>query len=555
MKFSLFLVSIVLILSACNKVDFNKLSDSPWNPQLGAPLLNAEFSVEDIISKMDSNGNVGFLNNVVTLSYSTTLDTISIANLLKIKPVDVDYSIYFPVESNYVNKTITVGEQLPPFTSNHNFNLDFGSDNNINKIEFKSGELVLAFSTSIKQEFKFNIEIPTLQKNNKFFSTQSRIPYNNLSENSVVVKVPLAGYTAELGDEINPTKDFKINITTTLIGSGQKIAATNLINLNLSLKEFGISYAEGKFGEFTKNLKDSVDINLIKNATSGEFGLTNPRIKFSVENSFGFPIEIKIDSITSKEKNITSLPVDIITNKTLIKSNGIDYRDQKASIDKILISKSSINEVGYTNLQVDKIDQLINSREKTLRYLISTKVTQNNTKAFITDKSYLIVKATAELPLEGYATNLEINETLDFKLDKGDLKFDYVEIKLLAINKFPLDVRGSLVLLDENKNIILNAQGKKFDLLDISNIHQDSLKQVFYAATIDNNDNIITSNKNKPLTIEITNENINNLKRAKYIKITGKLNVGKSSDPIKLTKNNSLKLMLGIKTSVKPTFK
>jgi hypothetical protein len=554
MKFSLFLVSIVLILSACNKVDFNKLSDSPWNPQLGAPLLNAEFSVEDIISKMDSNGNVGFLNNVVTLSYSTTLDTISIANLLKIKPVDVDYSIYFPVESNYVNKTITVGEQLPPFTSNHNFNLDFGSDNNINKIEFKSGELVLAFSTSIKQEFKFNIEIPTLQKNNKFFSTQSRIPYNNLSENSVVVKVPLAGYTAELGDEINPTKDFKINITTTLIGSGQKIAATNLINLNLSLKEFGISYAEGKFGEFTKNLKDSVDINLIKNATSGEFGLTNPRIKFSVENSFGFPIEIKIDSITSKEKNITSLPVDIITNKTLIKSNGIDYRDQKASIDKILISKSSINEVGYTNLQVDKIDQLINSREKTLRYLISTKVTQNNTKAFITDKSYLIIKATAELPLEGYASNFEINDTLDFKIDDSEeLILDYLEIKLLAINKFPLDVKGSLLLLDENKSIIRNSLNQPFDLLNLKNQNVD-LTNVLNAGKTDANGNVIEGSTTA-LTFLITKENMNNFKKAKFIKIIGKLNVGSSAKPIKLTESNSLKLQLGIKTSVKPTFK
>jgi hypothetical protein len=45
------------------------------------------------------------------------------------------------------------------------------------------------------------------------------------------------------------------------------------------------------------------------------------------------------------------------------------------------------------------------------------------------------------------------------------------------------------------------------------------------------------------------------MKRAKYIKITGKLDAGISTKPIKLTESNSLKLMLGIKTSVKPSLK
>jgi hypothetical protein len=93
MKYSLLLVVLVLIVSACKKVDLNKLSDTPWNPQLGAPLLNAEFTVGDIISKMDSNGNVGFLNKVVTLSYSTTIDKLTIANILKIKTIEISNKI------------------------------------------------------------------------------------------------------------------------------------------------------------------------------------------------------------------------------------------------------------------------------------------------------------------------------------------------------------------------------------------------------------------------------------------------------------------------------
>ena len=152
MKFSLFLVSIVLILSACNKVDFNKLSDSPWNPQLGAPLLNAEFSVEDIISKMDSNGIVGFLNNVVTLSYSTTLDTISIANLLTMDIIKSEEQIDFP---GIKDKKIT--NNIGPVDLGASFKLDFGNNNKISNIEFKSGELVLNIATEIPHGFSFNI--------------------------------------------------------------------------------------------------------------------------------------------------------------------------------------------------------------------------------------------------------------------------------------------------------------------------------------------------------------------------------------------------------------
>ncbi|NDF59854.1 MAG: hypothetical protein EB100_02135, partial [Crocinitomicaceae bacterium] len=292
--------------------------------------------------------------------------------------------------------------------------------------------------------------------NNKIYSTQITMPFNNLSENSIVVKVPLAGYTAELGAEINPTKDFKINITSTLIGSGQKIAATNFIDLNLTLKEFGISYAEGRFGAFSENLKDSVEISLIKNATSSEFGLTNPRVKFSIENSFGFPIEIALNDIKSRDHGTNKItPISI---KNTIKSQGITNRNSAASIDKILISNSNITESGYTTLQANGIDQLISSREKTLYYSVTPSANQASAIGFITDKSYLIIKATAELPLEGYASNLEINDTLDFKIDDSEeLKLDYLEIKLLAINKFPLDVKGSLLLLDENKSIIRNS--------------------------------------------------------------------------------------------------
>ncbi len=551
MKFSLFLISLIILLTACKKVDLNKLSDTPWNPQLGAPLLNAEFTVGDIISKMDSNGNVGFLNKVVTLSYTTTLDTLSIADMLKIQPIELDNKIEFPVDAQFINQTIPAGFSLPPYTSNHTFKFDFGLENQLSKIEFKSGELVLNLKTNFRHGFKFNIEIPTLVKGGKQFTTQVAMPYNNSAENNIQVKVPLAGYTAELGGTINPTGEFKINITSTLIGSGEKVTSENFIDLNLSIKEFGISYAEGKFGAFSENLQDSVEINLIKNATTSEFGLTNPRVKFSIENSFGFPIEIALNNIKSRD-HLTNIISPITINNT-IKSKGISKRDDAASIDKILISNSNITEEGYTTLQANGINQLISSREKTLYYSVTPSANQSNSSAFITDKSYLIIRATAELPLEGYATNLEINDTLDFKLDNGDLKLDYLEIKLLATNKFPLNVKGSLILLDENKSIIRNELNQPLDLLNLKN-QNVGLTNVLIAGITDGNGTVIEG-KNTALTFLITKENINNMKRAKYIKITGKLDAGSSTKPIKLTESNSLKLMLGIKTSVKPSLK
>ena len=552
MKYSLFLVTLVLIVSACKKVDLNKLSDTPWNPQLGAPLLNAEFTVGDIISKMDSNGNVGFLNKVVTLSYSTTLDTLSIADMLKIQPIELANKIEFPVDAQFINQTIPVGFSLPPYTSNHTFNFDFGLENQLTKIEFKSGELVLNLKTNIPHGFKFNIEIPTLVKGDKQFTTQVAMPYNNLAENNIQVKVPLAGYTAELGGTINPTGEFKINITSTLIGSGKKVTSVNFIDLNLSIKEFGISYAEGKFGAFSENLQDSVEINLIKNATTSEFGLTNPRVKFSIENSFGFPIEIALNNIKSRD-HLTNIISPITINNT-IKSKGISNRSDAASIDKILISNSNVIETGYKTLQANGIDQLISSRQKTLYYSVTPSANQSNSSAFITDKSYLVIKATAELPLEGYASNLEINDTLDFKLDNGDLKLDYLEIKLLATNKFPLDVKGSLILLDENKSIIRNEFNQPLDLLKPKNKMKEELTDVLKAGITDGNGTVIEG-KNTAFSFVFTNEDINILKRAKYIKIIGKLDAGSSTKPIKLTESNSLKLMLGIKTSVKPSFK
>jgi hypothetical protein len=77
---------------------------------------------------------------------------------------------------------------------------------------------------------------------------------------------------------------------------------------------------------------------------------------------------------------------------------------------------------------------------------------------------------------------------------------------------------------------------------------------VLIAGSTDGNGTVIEG-KNTAFSFVFTNEDITILKRAKYIKITGNLNAGSSSKPIKLTESNSLKLMLGIKTSVKPSLK
>lgn len=542
MKFSLLFIFFVFVLTSCKKVDFDKISDNPWNPQLGAPLLDAEFSVGDIISKMDSSGNVGFLNNVVTLSYSTTLDTLSIDSLLITNPIKENKLIEFPIQMNQ-----TISNNVGPVELETAFKFDFGQ-NKISKIEFKSGELVLNITTEIPHGFRFIIKIPSLQKNNQPFQKEMMMMYQSKSTNSVELRIPLEGYTLDLDPENN---EFKIHSSTTLITSG-KASTSNSLNIGINLSNYGISYAEGKFGGFSENLKDSVEISLIKNATSSEFGLTNPRVKFSIENSFGFPIAIALNDIKSRD-NETNKITPISINNT-IKSQGITNRNSAASIDKILISNSNIPEPGYTTIQANGLNQLISSREKTLYYSITPSANQTNSTAFITDKSYLIIKATAELPLEGYASNLEINDTLDFKIDDSDeLKLDYLEIKLLAINKFPLDVKGSLLLLDENKSIIRNSLNQPLDLLNLKNQNLD-LTNVLNAGLTDANGNVIEGSTTA-LTFLITKENMNNFKKAKFIKIIGKLNVGSSSKPIKLTESNSLKLQLGIKTSVKPSLK
>lgn len=204
MKVILILTSLIVLVTACKKVDLNKLSDTPWNPQLGAPLLNAEFSVEDIIAKMDSNGNVGFLNKVVTLSYSTTLDTLSINNLITTNPIKDKKQIEFPDIVNEIIETNVGPENLGTA-----FKLDFG-ENKISKVEFKSGELVLKIGTEIPHGFKFNIKIPSLQKDNQSFAKEMLMTYQSNNSNSIELRIPLEGYTLEL-DPVN--NDFKVDFT------------------------------------------------------------------------------------------------------------------------------------------------------------------------------------------------------------------------------------------------------------------------------------------------------------------------------------------------------
>lgn len=352
---------------------------------------------------------------------------------------------------------------------------------------FNKGEIYVNFYSSIQDSLYVIFTVENLVKDGEPFRIYSVIPNENGNASPLEEKRTPAGYS------LLPDQD-----TLRFSYTAKNLRTDSLVDIDLitfQLRNAGISYAEGYLtNQFYDLPRDTVFIDLFQNWVSGSIQWLNPSITLFIENSFGFPLQIRTSTF-----NVQTL-------------NGPKQKVDAPLLDSFDIAFPEFGEIGdsrLTTLRIDpsnssNIESIINEGPLWVEYDLDAETNANAGEpdlGFATDSSSLRVSVQIELPMHGNFRDFTTLDTLDLNFQNYE-DADEVEFKWVSENEVPLDFQMQARFLDD--------EGKTIDSL------LDEASQVMKAAAV-GPDGVSIETTTQTVYIPISTDRFQNIKRAKRV--------------------------------------
>ena len=501
LKISFYFLFFTLIFASCKKSEQVDLSSLQTYHHVAIPLVSAEIDIEDMLERdtgdIISTGNDGEL----FLAYVTPPTYISASEIVEIPEQSFSISVN-PAPQNLpaLNNSISYADtNINAFT--------FPSGEELTAIEFSQGILTINIVNNLSHEVVLNITIPSLVDNlGGYFSDVLTAPANN----PAVTQANLSNYVFDLTKGSLGFNEMVVYLDVTINGSGSPISTTDDLTFSFSMDnlEFSTILGDIKYQEFDLG-SIPLEIDIFSNSESAvEFLLTNPEIKHTIQNSFGFTANMGMQAMYYED-----LQGNILGN-VLYDSAGSGNLQPAPfyfpTIQQPLAQGDSVTSVIAMNATNSTINELINSTPKSI---VSNPVVVVNADSTITNNNFILstskisVSTEITLPLEGYAGGWVMGDTIpfDFKVDElfsSETDIDSAVIKFSTINGWPVEVNFTLELLDSNMNLLSSiADGE----------------MVLESATLDANGRVIEDSQQKVTLLGCNESCVDNLNQTKFV--------------------------------------
>jgi hypothetical protein len=430
------LVSIVISFAtvSCQKDDFSTLQSPAWSPELAFPLVYSDLTIQDLVHAGDS----GTVLTTGTDQFATLLydgQTMSMDASALVNIPDQSYNKAVSLNSSQIlalnnlgQLTVSIAEIIP---------IAAGQNVNIDSLISKAGDIDIDLDSDFPATVRFGYTFPGITKNG--------VPLNSYIEstpgapNSGPSNQDLTGFTMNLAGQGGNKLQVQFDITISDITGTITPAHNAEIKFNIN----GISYSlvYGYFGQTSfLNARDTVAIRVFDNAlNAGFFSIANPKVNFTVNNSFGIPLHITLPEVIALgNTSANPVPITGIPNPIPSDSPNITELGQTKSTGFALNNSNS------------NITNIISQQP---RYLFTQARMETNPNGpaqnFLTENSKLEMDLQLEMPLYGTAENFRIKDTVPFSYD--DLQnVETMELRTEVINGFPIEASIQIVFTDEN---------------------------------------------------------------------------------------------------------
>lgn len=458
LKISFLVVAVLALIASCKKYDPNKLTSTAWSPNLAVPLAHGHFTVYDILARTDSNDVViidpstgaialVYRGEIVSYQASDLVDmmdyssttTLTMASDFIIPPIGPYSGTQSASQTNVVNPALNSGVEL--YTT-----------------DFKGGTLTIGVSTDLMHDVDVTITIPDLLENGTTpFTRTINLTYSGAVPQSGNQVVDLTGYVIDFTNGGTSFNEFDIQTDVTISGSGQGISGTESVDVQCDFSNLQFEKCTGYFGQQSIAVdNDSILLRIFDNEPEGYFELMDPRVRFTVTNEMGFPVEIALSNLMTIEQS---------TGNTFVLTGYPATVDVPAPAS-IGLSTTTILELNQSN--TGNLTTVITPTPQWF-YFEGNGISNpngNQSVNFLADTSVLRVDAEVEMPMEGLAYGFTVTDTIPFSFSEN---IDYIESLMFRINVdngFPVELLGFAQVLDSNNNVLFDVWASPENIIE-----------------------------------------------------------------------------------------
>ena len=436
---------LIFGLVSCKKFDDLKIAKTAWNPNLAIPIGSAEFGVYDILASQDSNDLIIIdpVSGEIALSYSSEIASFDASSIVSIGQFSENYTMNLaelsvPVSASFSGNVNSFKNATIP--------LSMPNGEEINTIFFNSGIINMHVETELKHNLSVTVTFPDFEVNSAQVSENFLMTYSGTVPQVADLQIDLNEVLGDFTNNGTTVNETRVQIQVSVMGPGEEVTGTEDFTVGMSSANLDFHNITGYIGQ--QNVvqqADSVLLRIFQNSVEGTFELTNPKIVFTVENSFGVPIRIDLSQL--KTINVaTGVETNLLNYPTSFDVAAPSTMGQTAT------SIFELNSNNTTNLS-----SVISPTPKYFYYEVNGASNPDGPTAtpnFVEKTSTCTIKTDVDMPLEGYAYGFNITDTVDFaQFDNQNVDLiDYVMFRLIVDNGFPVLLGTQITAIDANGN-------------------------------------------------------------------------------------------------------
>jgi hypothetical protein len=522
-----------LILFGCQKDYLNpdKYSSFSYAPTIAFPLGYVDYTIRDLVAKMDSTVQIGEdVDKVVEILYKDSIAPTIFTDQVNLQSQQFNSSLVLGIPQAI---TLPVGQFTLSVLDQKDFNFAVDHNERIDSIFLKSTSIKVSVTSHMPGNVEFHLTLLSLKDSNGN-PVDLNIPlnYNGTLPVSMFTTLSAGGLKCDLTKDGTSYNTFSLQayMKVSSVGATTTFFPNDSLNFSIEVLNPKFISAFGYMGNYTFQIPPvDTDLNFFKNNLEGSIYFDRPKVSLDIYNSAGLPVKMNFDSF---DFTLGNGQLDSVAGS--FKTNGF------------LINAPTINQVGTyikSSLVIDNSNSNLFDllQQNPTKMHLASSVTSNPDnnvamKNFITDSSGVIPVIKASLPLSLRIVNL--TGRLNYKLKNQDMNTDNIkdiQLKVWTENGLPLGGNLTLVFLDSTGLDSLNLFNGALDILKPAEIDQNG----FPISTVTDS-----------VTIDLTGDEIKKIIKSKSFMSTVVLNTAGSANPAvyaKITLDQRLKVNLALK--------
>ncbi len=472
-----------------------KPASANWDVDVIFPIVKSTLNITNFIGdSIFIPDNTGLLS----LNVTREITAVKLDSLLNLPDTTIVSTFTLPA---VIAQTLTPGTPLPFFPSTET---DFNISNGValKTIDIRSGFLKVKFTNDLSQPLDLLYVIPSAVKNGQPLKIFETVPPNN---DTLRKTYDLSGYNLNLRGQtgikyntIVQTYTVAVNplaaAVTATYGQGAKAY--------LTYSDIVPQYVEGYFGQQTVMLPlDTARFNIFNNLQAANFMLNDATLNFKILNEFGaeFTSNLSnIKSVNSVNSNVVALTPGLLSNININRATKAG-NTIFPSVKSISVTSSNSNIVPFLSNLPNKL---------TYQGVINVNPLGNLSgyNDFAYYNTGIKVLADVNIPLRFNASYFKLSSisTVNFSNVKQLDNVKGGNFIISALNGYPFRAQIQAYLINDQNQVIdsLFMPGNNF----------------MERGVIDAQ-NIVTNPTSSKLYVPITTVKIENLKKAKTIKL------------------------------------